>query len=104
MLQEGSKKSNLGGHVIAQAQARFAAAFGLEMKEVELHSAAKAAVGRPPKGALPGADLGPFCCTRRQACPCTLRQQWVQATTSCRIALHQGAERSAAPWLTENQS
>lgn len=46
--QEGSKKGNLGSYVIAQAQAKFATAFGLEMKEVELH-AAKAAM-KAPKG------------------------------------------------------
>ena len=53
--QEGSKKGNLGGYVIAQAQSRFASAFGLEMKAVELHSAAKAAVGRVPKNVAAGA-------------------------------------------------
>jgi hypothetical protein len=65
--QEGGKKGNLGGYVIAQAQAKFAAAFGLEMKEVELH-AAKAAMKAPkgpslsPSALLISVDAGqPYC-------------------------------------------
>ena len=72
--QEGSKKGNLGGYVIAQAQSRFASAFGLEMKGVELHSAAKAAVGRVPKNVAAGALISGwylFAC-RCSLCMCLL--------------------------------